>query len=243
MFDPKEAYKYAAPDGTNTFRLYNYFAPLIEKYNLKKAEWIELHVIKAVGQIELNGIAVDVDLLKSQQSFMLDRIHQLEGLLYQLAGRTFDVNSPQQLAEVLYDELKLPQPEFHGQKSRSTGKEALDFLEGSHPIIGVINNYRGVVKLYNDFVLKLPELISEDLRLHGNLNPMGTRSGRFSASGGFGRKGEKIKLNAQQLPKGKTIEVEFDIELPDDCGLDPEKSYKTKELDAAFPGWRDYLRR
>ena len=240
MFDPKEAYKYAAPDGTNTMRLYNYFKPLLIKYNLQKVEWIELNIVKAVGQIELNGVTIDIDMLRNQMGYMQDRIQELEKLMYQFAGHEFDVNSPQQLASVLFDDLKIQPPVIHGEEQRKTGKEVLDELEGKHPIIKVIKNYREVMKLYNDFVLKLPECISEDGRLHGNLNPMGTRSGRFSASGGFGKKGEKIKANVQQLPKGKSMSVEYTVELPDDCGLDPNGDYSAKELDNLYPDWRKY---
>lgn len=243
MFDPKEAYKYAAPDGTNTMRLYNYFKPMLIKYNLQKVEWIELNCVKPVGQIELNGVAINIQTLRDQQGTMLDRIKELESILHKMAGHEFDINSPQQLSAVLFDDLKIEPPIIHGEPQRGTGKEVLDALEGKHPIIENIKRYREVMKLYNDFVLKLPECISEDCRLHGNLNPMGTRSGRFSASGGFGRKGEKIKLNCQQLPKGKSISVQYTVELPDNCGLDPNGEYTAKELDKLFPEWRGYVKK
>lgn len=240
MYDPKEAYKYAAPDGTNTFRLYNYFKPLLIKFNLQKVEWIELNCVKAVGQIELNGVTIDIDTLKNQQGAMLDRIKELEQIMYKIAGHEFDVNSTQQLSAVLFDDLKLEPPTIHGEPQRGTGKEVLDALEGKHRIIDVIKRYREVMKLYNDFVLKLPECISEDGRLHGNLNPLGTRSGRFSASGGFGMKGEKIRANLQQLPKGRGYSIMYSVELPDDCGLDPNGEYTAKELDNLYPDWRKY---
>lgn len=240
MFDPKEAYKYAAPDGTNTMRLYNYFKPLVEKFNLQKVEWIELNIIKAVGQLELNGVTIDFDTLEAQKGFMVDRINELEHTIHQYAGHEFDVNSPQQLSTVLFDELQIKPPFLHGSEQRGTGKEILDELEGVHPIIHAIKLYRETNKLYNDFVLKLPTCISEDGRLHGNLKPMGTRSGRFSASGGFGRKGENIRLNLQQLPKGKNVTMEYPLDLPDDCGLEPGQEYTSKELDKLYPDWRKY---
>ena len=240
MFDPAEAYKYAAPDGTNTMRLYNYFKPMLIKYNLQKVEWIELNCVKAVGQIELNGVQIDIKTLRDQQGMMLDRIKELEQIMYRLAGREFDINSTQQLSTILFDELKLEPPVMHGEPQRGTGKEVLDALEGKHPIIKAIKNYREVMKLYNDFVMKLPECISEDSRLHGNLNPMGTRSGRFSASGGFGKGGEKIKANLQQLPKGKGYDIMYTVDLPDDCGLEPNGDYTAKELDKLYPDWRKY---
>ena len=240
MFDPKEAYKYAAPDGTNTFRLYNYFKPLLIKYNLQKVEWIELNIIKAVGQLELNGVSVDLQTLHAQKEPMLERISELEQLIHKLAGHEFDINSPQQLSAVLFDDLKLKPPFLHGSEQRGTGKEVLDELEGTHPIIDAIKNYREVVKLYNDFVLKLPECISEDGRIHGSLKPMGTRSGRFSAGGGFGKSGTKISLNFQQLPKSKGYTVMYPLDLPDDCGLNPGEEYSAKELDKLYPEWRNY---
>ncbi len=240
MFDPKEAYKYAAPDGTNTMRLYNYFKPMIIKFNLQKVEWIELNCIKAVGQIELNGVTINIQTLHNQKDAMLDRIKELENIIQKMAGHEFDVNSPQQLSAVLFDDLKLEPPVLHGEPQKGTGKEVLDELEGKHPIIRNIKNYREVMKLYNDFVMKLPECISEDNRLHGNLNPMGTRSGRFSASGGFGRKGEKIRANLQQIPKNPSIPMEYFINLPDDCGLEPNGEYTAKELDKLYPEWRQF---
>ena len=240
LFDPKEAYKYAAPDGTNTFRLYNHFKPMIEKYKLNKVEWIELHCIKAVGQIELNGVHVNLETLNNQMGPMQDRIKELEKNIWHFAGHEFDVNSPQQLSTVLFDDLGLKPPFLHGAEQRGTGKEVLQALEGVHPIIEAINMYRETNKLYNDFILKLPTCISEDSRLHGNLNPMGTRSGRFSASGGFGKGGEKIRVNLQQLPKMKTVVMEYTINFPDDCGLDPTKEYTAKELDEIYPQWREF---
>lgn len=216
LFDPEEAYKYACPDGTNTYALYDYYEPKIEALNLRKIESIELSIIKPVASMELNGIRIDTDVLRGQMQQMKDRIDELTAEIFRLAGHEFDIASAQQMAKVFYDELEI-KPLMRGkEEDRSVGAEILKQLSGRHPIIDFVKNYREVTKLYNDFILKLPECIAEDSRLHGEFNATGTRSGRFSASGGFGRGGMKIAVNLQQLPKGKGFEVDDTIGVPPD---------------------------
>lgn len=244
VYDPKEAYKYACPDGTNTWNLYYKLAPEIKKLQLEKIEKIELAIVKAVGTIELNGIQIDTQVLKDQQQQMKDRINELSERIVELAGHPFDINSPQQMATVIYDELGLPPDKTKDKDGnevddRSVGADKLKHLMGKHPIIAAISNYREVNKLYNDFVLKLPECISEDNRLHSNLNPMGTRSGRFSSSGGFGRGGIDIKVNTQQLPKAKGFEAEDVVKLPPETDIDWGQQYDEDELKEIVPNWEE----
>lgn len=239
--DPSEAYKYACMDTITTYLLYNLFMPKIKEKQLETVYRIEMDIIKAVAVMELNGVTIDVDVLKSQEDDMLARANELEQLVYELAGREFDINSPKQLASVLFDELKIKPPFIRGAESRATGAENLEMIEDAHPIIGAITAYREVTKLYRDFVVKLPTCIAEDGKLHSELMTMGTRSGRCSSSGGFGKAGVEIKLNLQQMPKSKGYSIEYDVELPDNCGLNPDKQYTAKELNSLFPDWRKYV--
>lgn len=244
LFDPEEAYKYACPDGTNTFGLYNYYAPKIKELGLEKIEQIELSIVKTIGKMELTGIRVDTDILKAQQDQMIARIEELKTKIHELAGREFDITSPQQMSVVLYDELKIPPIKRNKEEDRSVGAEILKALDSKHPIIGYIRSFREVTKLYNDFVLKLPECLAEDSRLHGEFNQSGTRSGRFSASGGFGRGGQKISVNLQQLPKGKGFDVEDTIKLPTEYSgkISFDHPYHEDDLDKLIPNWRELQR-
>lgn len=241
LFDPEEAYKYACPDGTSPWALYKIFSKKIQEFNLRKVELLELSIIKAVGTIELTGIKVDTQVLKDQQERMLKRVEYLENKIHRLAGVPFDVASPKQMAEILYDVLKIPPVKKNGNEDRSVGAANLDALQGKHPIIKAIKNYREVSKLYNDFILKLPECLAEDGRLHGELNSTGTRSGRFSASGGFGKGGLPVKVNVQQLPKSKGFEDEVMIRVNPEVEqkFDFSRSYDIQEVQEVYPNWKE----
>lgn len=239
LFDPVDAYKYACPDGTSPYSLWKIFSKEIEEKQLQKVEQIELAIIKPIGRMQLLGIKIDTQVLKDQQDSMKARIEELEKRIWGYAGREFDLNSPKQMAEVFYDELKI-EPLMKGKNPVLTvGADVLEELEGSHPIISAVINYRNVVKLYNDFVLKLPECLAEDGRLHSELNQTGTRSGRFSSSGGFGKGGQKLKVNLQQLPKAKGFEDEKNILIPPEKEslFDFDKIVDEEEVTEKFPDW------
>lgn len=245
LLDTSEAYKYACPDGTNTYKLYNYFKPKIAEYKLEILEKIELGVIKPVGMMELNGIKLDTQVLDAQKTTMVERLSYLEEEIYKLAGKKFDLASPKQMSTILYDDLGIKPRIIKGtggnpdKEDRSVGVDQLKYLMGKHEIIALIQAHRSIDKLYRDFIIKLPEVISEDGRIRGNFNEKGTRSGRFSASGGFGKGGEKIKLNLQQLPKGKGFELPLVAYIPPEKEnlFDFSLEYDEEELKELYPDY------
>lgn len=240
FLDPSEAYKYACMDTITTYLLYNLFMPQISQKQLDTVYRIEMDIIKPVAIMELNGVTIDASILKKQEDDMLARANELEQTIYQLAGREFDINSPKQLSTILFDELKIKPPYVRGAEVRATGAENLEMIQDEHPIVGAIIAYREVTKLYRDFVVKLPTCMAEDGKLHSELMTMGTRSGRCSSSGGFGKGGVDIKLNLQQLPKSKGYEIELNAHIPPDMEskIDFNKVYSEKEISSIYP---DYL--
>lgn len=147
-------------------------------YNLEKA------LVPVVGEIEKNGIKIDIARLKNLSEKMKLKIKAFEGKIHNLAGREFNINSPQQLSEVLFVNLKLP---TQGLKKTpggviSTSRSELEKLKEQHPIIKILEGYRELFKLKSGFVDALPQLIGEDGRLHPELHQLGTATGRFSCS-------------------------------------------------------------
>ena len=237
LVDSNEAWKYAAPDGFNLYALYEYYKPLIKELGLEKVLQIELDCIKGAAMMELNGVYVNPDILNGQKADMEARIYELEQEIYKLAGHEFDIASPQQFATVLYDELGVKPLQKRGEDDRSVGADNLKALQDKHLIVGHMMNYREVMKLYNDFIVKLPNCLGNDQRLHGQLNTTGTRSGRCSASGGFGLDGMEVKVNMQQIPKNKAFTTENVAYVPPhlEDKFDFNQVYDYKTLKNDFP--------
>ncbi len=164
-------------------------------YNLEKG------LVPVVGEIEKNGIKIDITRLKILSGKMELKIKTLEGKIYNLAKKNFNINSPQQLSEVLFVNLKLP---TQGLKKTpggviSTSWSELEKLKEFHPIIKMLEDYRELFKLKSGFVDALPQLIGEDGRLHPEFHQLGTATGRFSCS----------NPNLQNIP----IKGEFGLEI------------------------------
>lgn len=229
-----DALLYAAPDSIHSLMLYKHFKPEIEKKGLKFIEQVELNCLKPVATFRINGCALDSKILLSYKGAMEEVIESLAEKIYELAGERFDIESGQQLGHILYDKLNLPISQKN--TNRSVDKENLKFIEKKHPIIPLIQQRRLLVTSYNNFVVKFADNLAEDGRLHANINSMGTRSGRFSASGGFGKGGVKIKVNLQQIPNKQTYDVTRTLHLSDDfySKIDSTHQYTEDELKQLF---------
>ena len=143
---------------------------------------IEFPLIKVLADMQVTGVYIDKTALLEFGEVLKKRIKELESGIYNLSGREFNINSPKQLGEILFEDLKLP----HGKKTKtgySTGVEVLKKLEGEHEIIGLIMEYRHLSKLMSTYVDGLKSVVSEKTgRIHSNFNQTVTATGRISST-------------------------------------------------------------
>ena len=178
---------YAAADVDMTLRLADIMVNrLRENDRLQKIfDEIELPLIYVLMEMELAGIKVDVSVLKEISRQLSRRLGELETEIRQIAGVDFNINSTQQLSDVLFGKLKLPTAGLKKTKSGhySTAAGALEDLAGKHPIIDLILEHRTLKKLQNTYVDALPKLVNPQTgRVHTNYNQIGISTGRLSSN-------------------------------------------------------------
>jgi DNA polymerase-1 len=147
-------------------------------------EAIDLPVAAVLAEIERNGIRVDPKALDAMSLAMEKEVRRLEKEIWELAGNEFNVNSPTQLAEILFDKLNLQAPVRRGRgKVRSTAVDILEDLAAQHSLPAKIIEYREIAKLKSTYVDALPKLINRETgRLHTSFSQTGTATGRLSSS-------------------------------------------------------------
>ena len=142
---------------------------------------MEMPLIYALYHMEQAGIRVEKDTLKSYGDHLKVEIARMEEEIYQLAGETFNINSPKQLGEILFDHMKLP----HGKKTKtgySTAAEVLEKLAPEYPVVQKILDYLQYAKLNSTYAEGLYNFIREDGRIHGSFNQTITATGRISST-------------------------------------------------------------
>ena len=165
---------------------------LIEKALKDNGMWhvyseIELPLLPICAQMSKQGVLIDVKYLEKLSKEYHKELAILEKSIFKYAGREFNVNSPKQLGEVLFDEMKLVSTEGKKLKktaggARSTRESELEKLRDAHPIVSEIFKYRELQKLLSTYIDTIPELVGEDGRLHAEFNQAGTTTGRFSST-------------------------------------------------------------
>jgi len=150
-------------------------------------EDIELAIMPAVEAMEHYGVKVDIPYLKKLSTEYHKELSLLEKSIHKTAGREFNINSPKQLGEILFDEMKLvPEGTARMKKTaggaRSTRESELEKLRGANPIIDEIFKYRELQKLLSTYIDTLPELADEHSRIHSKFNQIGAATGRFSSN-------------------------------------------------------------
>lgn len=147
-------------------------------------EEIEIPLVGVLAQMERTGVKIDSDLLKRMSREKEKEISALEERIFSLAGMEFNLNSPRQLAEVLFEELKLPQPRKTKKAGHyATGVEVLEKLALEHEIARCILDYRELSKLKSTYLDALPRLVdAETGRIHTSYNQMVAATGRLSSS-------------------------------------------------------------
>jgi len=147
-------------------------------------EKIDLPLSGVLAEMERAGILVDPDALAKMSHSMEKEVRRLEKEIWKLAGSEFNVNSPTQLAEILFDKLNLQPPVRRGKgKVRSTAADILEEMKDQHELPGKVIEYREIAKLKSTYVDALPKLIHpETKRLHTSFSQTGTATGRLSSS-------------------------------------------------------------
>jgi len=157
----------------------------LKKRNLEKIyQEIELPLMPIIRRAEERGILVDKEELKKLSVDLHGKLSKLEEKIYELADLKFNINSPKQLGDVLFDHLALATKGLKktATGNRSTRESELIKLKGVHPIIEEILSYRELQKLLSTYIDNLPLLLNSDGRLHTNLNQSGTTTGRMSST-------------------------------------------------------------
>ena len=145
---------------------------------------VELPLVNVLRNMEKVGVRFDVQLLKQAQTELTAELNDLEAQIYQLAGTTFNINSPRQVGEVLFDQLKLdPKAKKSKSGQYTTSEEVLQALKETHPIVGKILDQRELKKLISTYISALPSYINPNTgKIHTTYNQTVTATGRLSSS-------------------------------------------------------------
>ena len=191
---------YACEDADVVFQLYEIQSKILKEKNLEGLFYdVEIPLIKVLMDIEYNGVYVDKSIINSLRENLETELDFLKSKIHEISKKKFNINSPKQLSEVLFDDLKLKM-----FKKRSTSYDVLKKLVDHHPIADFLLNYRHLNKLVNTYLDKLPAFINPNTnRIHTSFNQGVTSTGRLSSS----------KPNFQNIPiksdVGKSIRKAF----------------------------------
>ncbi|HEY3288609.1 MAG TPA: DNA polymerase I [Anaerolineae bacterium] len=177
---------YAAADADATLQLADILEPRLRQHNQEKLFYeVELPLIQVLLDMEMTGVVLDVKYLATLSVELTERLRQLEKEIYNSAGIAFNINSTQQLSEILFGRLQLPTQGLRKTSggSFSTAADVLETLQDKHEIIPLILQHRELNKLKGTYVDALPELINPKTgRLHTDYNQAGAVTGRLSSS-------------------------------------------------------------
>jgi DNA polymerase-1 len=182
---PVDVYKYACEDADVTLKLKLILEKELEVNNVKHLfEDIEMPLVPVLAMMESNGVLVDTNTLKELSVELTKRMHEIETKIYELTNCEFNISSPKQVGEVLFEKLKVDEK---AKKTKSgqyaTSEEILENLRFKHPAIEKILEYRGLKKLLNTYIDNLPTLINPRTgRIHTSFNQTVTATGRLSSS-------------------------------------------------------------
>jgi len=180
--------EYAAEDADVALQLQQCLEKELEKNGMTTlAQTVEMPLVITLAEMEAAGVKIDVPAMETFGQILNADIEKLEEEIYQFAGMRFNIASPRQLGDVLFVRLKLNEGEKSAKKTKtkqfSTNEEVLTTLEGKHPIVSKILEYRGLRKLQNTYVEALPKLINPRTgRIHTSFNQAVTATGRLSST-------------------------------------------------------------
>ena len=197
---------YTTNNGGAIWQLYDKFKSLLIENNLENLFYnIEMPLVRVLSRMESNGVKIDIEGLKQISDEQAKEIKEIESKIYEIAGTTFNIGSPKQLGEILFDRLGIKAP---AKKTKSgqypTGEEILQKIIDESPIVQLILDYRSLTKLKSTYVDALPSLVNKDDGLiHTSFNQAVTATGRLSSN----------NPNLQNIPvrtdKGREIRKAF----------------------------------
>lgn len=180
-----DATRYAAEDADITLRLHRALsAKLASEPALERVyREIEVPLVPVLARMEANGVLIDVDELRRQSADLSRRMLAAQQKATELAGRSFNLDSPKQLQALLFDELKLPALVKTPTGQPSTNEEALEAIADQHELPRIILEYRGLAKLRSTYTDKLSEMVNPDTgRVHTSYHQAGAATGRLSSN-------------------------------------------------------------
>lgn len=222
--NPADICNYACEDADVTLKLKNILDKELKKNGAEDLFYnIEMPLVPVLAHIEKNGVRINTDALKETSEHFTKRLQAIEEDVYRLARQTFNIASPKQVGEVLFDRLKIvdkPRKTKTGQYV--TSEDVLESLRFKHPVVEKILDYRGLKKLLSTYIDALPQLINPLTgKIHTSFNQTITATGRLSSS----------NPNLQNIPirdeDGKEIRKAF---IPDDGCLFFSADYSQIEL-------------
>jgi len=222
--DIKKLCDYAAEDADVTFRLKQILEKELKENALENLFYeIEMPLMQVLATMEHTGVRIDSEALRQSSVILTDEMLKLEKEIHEIAGYEFNVSSPMQVGEILFDRLKLDDKAKKTKTGQySTSEDILEKLQSKHPIIGKILDYRGLKKLLSTYIDALPQLISPVTgKVHTSYNQTVAATGRLSST----------NPNLQNIPirdaQGKEIRKAF---IPDADSLFFSADYSQIEL-------------
>ncbi len=196
---------YCCEDVDYTCKLKDIFEKELTKKGLGKIFYdIELPLIWVLLRMEHAGLFIDLDKLKDRSKYLAKTLTGLKNKIYKLAGQEFNINSPKQLSDILFNKLELRTVGRKKATGYSTGSAVLESLKGEHPIIEEISDYRMIEKLRSTYVDSLPDQICEKThRIHCNFNQSVAATGRLSCQD------PNLQNIPIRTPEGKKVREAF----------------------------------
>jgi len=182
---PTLVYEYACEDADITLQLKNKLEPELKKHDCEELFYqIEMPLMPVLAEMEMNGVCLDTESLAETSKVFTERMNDLEHRIYELAGQQFNIASPKQVGEILFDKLKIVEK---AKKTKTgqyvTSEEVLQQLRNKHEIIADILEHRGLKKLIGTYIDALPKLINPRTgHIHTSFNQTITATGRLSSS-------------------------------------------------------------
>ena len=182
---PTLVYEYACEDADITLQLKNKLEPELKKYECENLfHEIEMPLMPVLAEMEMNGVCLDTESLKETSQQFTQRMQEIEQRIYELAGQQFNIASPKQVGEILFDKLKIiEKPKKTKTGQYVTSEEVLQQLKNKHEIVADILEHRGLKKLISTYIDALPKLINPRTgHIHTSFNQTITATGRLSSS-------------------------------------------------------------
>ena len=182
---PTAVYEYACEDADVTLKLKNILEPQLKENDCDRLFWeIEMPLMPVLAYMERNGVCIDREGLKETSRLYTEEMNRIEQEIHELAGTDFNIASPKQVGEVLFDRLKIvDKPKKTKTGQYVTSEEVLESLRTKHPVVEKILEHRGLKKLLGTYIDALPKLVNPETgHIHTSFNQTITTTGRLSSS-------------------------------------------------------------